>query len=193
MKKILMPAALVALLAMGGVSYAVNAALEQEGTLSSSVLPANGVVLPTAAQSLTPGANVATNGDELGEARYKERDLEAGNTVNRRELRVRGDELTVSTITGLPIVVTSATRADAADGDLYKVAINGAFVRNAANTADATVPAEAGRAELRGKSEQDRPDANITVPNLDASANGALVQWVDKNGFVAQSGVIQED
>jgi hypothetical protein len=201
MKKIILSVALVAMLAMAGVAYGAFAALEEQGTLSTSVLPAVGVT--NLGGALQRGNVVPTTGDEAGEARYRENDLDnAADTTNRRELRVRGDALTVSSLAGFCVTppgtctITAASRADAADGDLYTVFIKGAgftgTVRNAANTADATVPAEAGRIELRGRSEQDRPDPDITVPNLDTDPNGHLVQIVDKNGLVAQSGVIPE-
>src|SRR4051812_22659872 len=93
---------------------------------------------PSGASSLSsprlrppPGNAVVTTGDEAGEARYRENDLNnAGDTTNRRELRVRGEDMIVvdqevAFCSGVPPICTIALSKThpAADGDLFKVYI----------------------------------------------------------------------
>jgi hypothetical protein len=189
MKKHIPALALVATLAVTGVAQALPGPLEESGALSTTLLPNPFSTHFDRGECLFPGFVPPTAGDEVGEARYRESD------AGRLELRVRGEELTntfINNITIGPCQVTSPiTRAAAADGDPFKVFITGpefqGYVQDSAGN-DATVPALAGRMELRGRS--DKPDLGVVVPDLDTSPGGHLVQLVGPQGFVEQSGVI---
>lgn len=184
MKKLILPIALVAMMAVPGSALAVNADLEQQGDLFQA----------SPAQASSTTVNPAVVGDALGEVRYRE---DADKT--RREFRLRAEEFDVYNNAGQPHEVEDTDQlAICIRGPKDTTTMDGACgpngqqaVRPVASNTFAPFFTEAGRLEVRGRSEDGQPDPAIVVPDLDAGDH--LVEVINGlNGLISAAGVLSD-
>src|SRR3954454_1405349 len=187
MKKLFLPVAIVAMMAVPGSALAANADLEQQGDLFSANTTSS------QASFFTTNPNVV--GDAIGELRYRE---DADKT--RREIRVRAENLIIWT--------GAATVRDVQDTDNLAICINGAkddttmssvscgsiddsrAIRPAAAATFAPFFTNDLALEVRGRSEDGKPDPSIVVPDLDGPSTHLVEVINGSNGLISAAGVL---